>query len=225
MPILRQSPSTSFKACSYSVGRGVSPSNAFSCMRASIKLLRKHSYPVLNIRNLAMGLIPRPPWAQYRTAPSSLACKKHGKRFKRLRLRSSIKGKFHRRVQACFFPSRFWTIRLRKRPTYSEKTLDHCGRFSSTRNSTKQSGWPTGPHMALEPPYGVQILRHWMLLHVGLTPGRYGSINTSMSIPTFHSVVIRTQGLALNSAKMGSKNSAMCRSLRTDDEAGSAVAE
>src|SRR5882757_6714569 len=71
--------------------------------------------------------------------------------------------------------------------------------------------------MALEPPYGVQILNHWMPLHVGLMPGRYGSINTSMSIPTFHSVVIRIQGLGLNSAKMGSKNSAMCRSLRTED--------
>jgi hypothetical protein len=38
-------------------------------------------------------------------------------------------------------------------------------------------------------------------------------------------VVIRIQGLALNSAKMGSKNSAMCRSLRTDDKAGFALAE
>src|SRR5258708_32800577 len=48
--------------------------------------------------------------------------------------------------------------------------------------------------------------------------GRYGSINTSMSIPTFHAAGIRIQGLALNSAKTGSKNSAMCRSLRTDDK-------
>src|ERR1700730_9456067 len=71
--------------------------------------------------------------------------------------------------------------------------------------------------MALEPPYGVQIQSQWTPLHVGLMPGRFGSINTSMSIPTFHSAVIRIQGLALNSAKMGSKNSAMCRSLRTDD--------
>src|SRR5882762_943094 len=71
--------------------------------------------------------------------------------------------------------------------------------------------------MALEPPYGVQILSHWMPLHVGLMPEWFGSINTSISIPTFHSAVIRIQGLALNSAKMGSKNSAMCRSLRTTD--------
>jgi acyl-CoA reductase-like NAD-dependent aldehyde dehydrogenase len=49
-----------------------------------------------------------------------------------------------------------------------------------------------------------------------LMPGRFGSINTSISIPTFHSAAIRIQGLALNSPKMGSKNSAMCRSLRTD---------
>src|SRR6266481_7699535 len=74
-----------------------------------------------------------------------------------------------------------------------------------------------GLHMALEPPFGVQILSHWTPLHVGLMPEWFGSINTSISIPTFHSAVIRIQGLALNSAKMGSKNSAMCRSLRTDD--------
>jgi hypothetical protein len=67
------------------------------------------------------------------------------------------------------------------------------------------------------PLYGLQILSHWTPLHVGLMPGRFGSINTLISIPTFHSAVIRIQGLALNSARMGSKNFAMCRSLRTDD--------
>lgn len=36
---------------------------------------------------------------------------------KRRRLRSSIKGKFHQRVPACFFPSPSWTIRLRKQLT------------------------------------------------------------------------------------------------------------
>lgn len=43
-------------------------------------------------------------------------------------------------------------------------------------------------------------------------------INQHLNVhPTFHSAVTRIQGLALNSARMGSKNSAMCRSLRTDD--------
>src|SRR5580692_7226483 len=140
MPILRQSPSSCFEVCSYSAARGVSPSNAFSCTRASIRLLRKHSYPVLNIRNSAMGLIPRPPWAPYKTAPNLLSCKQHGKRFKRRRLRSSIKGKFHRKVLACFFLLPSWTIRLRKRLTYSEKSLDHYGPLSSTVISTKPSG-------------------------------------------------------------------------------------
>ena len=37
---------------------------------------------------------------------------------------------------------------------------EYCGPFSSTRISTKPSGWPTGPHMVLEPPYGVKILSH-----------------------------------------------------------------
>ena len=71
--------------------------------------------------------------------------------------------------------------------------------------------------MGWEPPCGVQIQSYWTPLHVGLMPGWFGSINTSISIPTFHSAVIRIQGLALNSAKMDSKNSAMYRSLRTDD--------
>jgi hypothetical protein len=53
-------------------------------------------------------------------------------------------------------------------------TLDHCGLFSSTGISTKPSGWPMRPHMALEPLYGVQILSHWTLLHLGLMPGRFG---------------------------------------------------
>jgi hypothetical protein len=52
--------------------------------------------------------------------------------------------------------------------------------------------------MALEPPYGVQILSHWTPLRVGLMLGRFGSINTSISTPTFHSAVIKIQGLALN---------------------------
>ena len=51
----------------------------------------------------------------YTEPPPVLACKQPGKRFKMRRLRSSIKGKFHRRVPACFFPSPCWTIRLRKR--------------------------------------------------------------------------------------------------------------
>src|SRR3981189_97845 len=76
-----------------------------------------------------------------------------------------------------------------------------------------------GPHMAWELLCWAQILSYWTPLHAGLMPEWFGSINTSISIPTFHSAVIRIQGLALNSAKMGSKNSAMCGSLRTDDRA------
>src|SRR5277367_3209548 len=34
---------------------------------------------------------------------------------------------------------------------------------------------------------------HWTPLHAGLMPGLFGSINTSMPIPTFRSVVIRIQ--------------------------------
>jgi hypothetical protein len=45
---------------------------------------------------------------------------------------------------------------------------------SGSNPSTKPSGWPMRPHMALEPLYGVQILSHWTLLHVGLMPGRFG---------------------------------------------------
>ena len=30
----------------------------------------------------------------------------------------------------------------------------------------KPPGWPTGPHKAWEPLYGVQILSHWTPLHV-----------------------------------------------------------
>jgi hypothetical protein len=40
----------------------------------------------------------------------------------------------------------------------------------------------------LEPPYGPQILSYWTPLHVGLMPGRFGSINTSISIPSQHSI-------------------------------------
>jgi hypothetical protein len=40
---------------------------------------------------------------------------------------------------------------------------------------------------------------------------------SSTQISAFHSVVIRIRGLALNSAKTDSKNSTMCRPLRTVD--------
>jgi hypothetical protein len=71
------------------------------------------------------------------------------------------------------------------------------------------------------PLYRLQIQSHWTPLHAGLMPGRFGSI------PTFHSAVIRIQGLGLNSAKVGSKNSAMCRSREQTigDKASSAGAE
>ena len=52
----------------------------------------------------------------------------------------------------------------------------------------------------------------------GIRPRSRGKPSASSAqISALHSVVIRIRGLALNSAKTDSKNSAMCRSLRTVD--------
>src|ERR1700733_13802364 len=85
----------------------------------------------------------------------------------------------------------------------------------------KRFGWPTGPHMASVLLYGVQILSLWTLLHVGLMLERFGSINTSMSIPTFHSAVIRIQG---RWAQRILQCAGHCEQT-IGDKAGSAVAE
>ena len=168
-------------------------------------------------QKLGDGFDPKTTLGPLQSARSLLACKQHGRRFNRRRLRFFIKGTFHRRVLACSSPSRSSTILLRKRITYSEKTLDLCAPLSSIKTSTKPSGSPTVHHMALGPLYGVKIQSCWTALHVGLMPGRFGLINISTPIPACHSAVIRIQGLASNSAKMGSNSSAMCRLLRTNN--------